>query len=186
MWEWRAFAPGLDEVAALLAEAEVELREDVYLLAEGLPEAWSLKLRGGDRLEAKRRRTRSGELEEWEKLLSHALPVPPWEVRALARELTPVGRVPVRPVRDAQGALDLLPATGLGASRSVRVTKHIRSAPWEGALLEHVHIEHAGGSIDSVALSAGGPEALQRARKLLSLPGDARIISYRAFVEGLK
>lgn len=189
MWEWRVFARRLGEGEAL-ASAAAQEREDIYVLAEGLASTWSLKLRGGERLEAKRRKERAGELEDWEKLLSHALPVPPWEARRLARELTPVGRVPVRPLRSLAGVLDFLPASGLGPARSVCVRKRIRKRvdPAGSGLAEHTSLSVLGREFESLALE-GDPDWIRAERAALlaagTLPDDARVCGYAEFLLGL-
>jgi hypothetical protein len=177
MWEWRVFGEDLAGLVSL-PEAEPTEREDVYLLADGLPAEWNLKLRAGDRFEAKRRQETRGPLEAWTKVLSRELPVPPWEARALARDLTPVGRVPVRPLRSLQGLLDYLPSTGLGPARAVRVRKRIRRGIQSAVLAEHTSLEIAGRSLETVALTADDPDPLERALAQIDLPTGARVCSY--------
>ncbi len=184
MWEWRAFAQSFVGLDDTFIGADEEKRDDIYLVAETLPPEWSLKLRGGDHLEAKRREESREGCERWTKVMSHALVVPPEVVRELARELSLGGKVPVRPVRDLAGALKLLQDVGFGKARAILVNKRLRRIVGPTGTLEHTQLKIGEEEWETVALGSDSPERLGELRDALGVTGEAEVASYSAFLAG--
>lgn len=182
-WEWRAFAARFEVPGLALAER----RTDVYLLAPGLPPELGLKLRGGARVEVKRRAGAQGELERWAKELSEPLPLPPFQVRYLTRSLAPGGPRPVRPLPAAADLATLVRDLGLGEPRRVVVEKTIEAGPLGGgAQLQRTRFVARGPGTtveaESLALDAPDEATLAAARAGLALPADALVRSWPAWL----
>lgn len=202
-WEWRAFAPGWplpQDLARSVPSERVELR----FLSETLGPGWSLALRDAasaldpperdalgsvpsadsrtPRLVVRERTNRRGELERWRARLSSLLPVPPHEVRALARAWTRSGKVPVRPLRNVAGLAKLLADLGHSAPRRLPFRAELRRAHRDGVVVEHLRLDTPRGRTEGLALAGEDPDAVERARAAVALPPGARVASWPHFL----
>lgn len=180
-WEWRACAPALEAPDAL-ADAPVERCETTYFVSLLAP-TFALAVVGGERLELT---VREGEpeadgCERWARV-AHPFEVPPWDARALARQLAErIGRplrIPVRPVRGPDEVERFLHDTGLPQLRSVVSHAHVRRAPGAEVELEHARLEldlPGGVALDMLLVSAPEPAAVRAAVAGLTLPRDAAV-----------
>lgn len=186
MWEWRAFGSRFDLLDDLLGrDADEERRVDTYVVAPGLGAERGLKLRGGATVELKVREAAQGVLELWRKPVADDLEVPPWRTRELARLLAPGAPVPVRPLRGLDDVLRLVRDLHLGGPCVVVVAKTIVSRTLdEGVRVEHATLSVEGRALETVAVEGADPDAVRTVVSRLTLPGDARVASYPAWLAG--
>lgn len=190
MWEWRAFGSHFEVADLLGPDAQEERRADTYVVAPGLGAQRGLKLRGGATLELKVQRQARRGVELWEKPVAHALEVPPWETRELARLLAPDAPVPVRPLRALDDLLRLVRDLRLGEPRAVLVHKTITSDVLEqGLRVERTGLRVSGlgpdaRELETVAVEGADPDAVLELRARLVLPPGATVVSYPAWLAG--
>ena len=190
VWEFRVFAPDacarlqyLPEVAACVV-ASVECRTDRYVVAEGFGQLSNLKLRGGRFVELKQRVQTDGQLQLWRKTLAQALELPAHEARGLAKLLTAEGRVPVRPVRDAEELVRFVRDVGFRDARLVDVSKEVRRGLTpQGLAVQVIHLDGPQGRSETVCVE-GPLERLRVWRDQVELPDDLEVGSFADYLRG--
>ncbi len=185
-WEWRAFAPALD-VPEALASAPVERRETTHFVTLLAP---TLAVVAGEQLELTVREgaPEPDGCERWSRV-AHAFEVPPWEARALAREIAeriarPL-RIPVRPVRAPDEVERLLHDTGLPQLRSVTSRAQVRRAPGPDVELEHARLEldlPGAVAVDTIVVRAPELAAVRAAVASLARPDRVWVGSLPAYL----